>query len=112
VYVTTDGGQTYTPVAYFSDLAQPNVVQQVSQTATIHPNTLNVWGAVTSLMVSLAAGAAETLNEYMLQFTVSGTAFTLTLPNGVNWMEEPEWEDGATYQVSVVNNLAIYGEWI
>lgn len=111
VYVTTDSGQTYTPVAYFSDLAQPNVVQQVSQTATIHPNVLNVWGSVSSLTISLAAGAAEVVNEYMMQFTVSGTAFTLSLPDGIRWIDEPDFADGATYQVSIVNNLAVAGEW-
>ena len=72
---------------------------------------LNVWGAVTSLTISLAAGAAEVVNEYMMQFTVSGTAFTLSLPSGIRWTEEPEWEDGATYQVSIVNNLAVAAEW-
>ena len=51
------------------------------------------------------------LLEYMMEFTVSGDNFTLTLPSGVRWMEEPDFEAGSTYQVSVLNNLAIYAAW-
>lgn len=47
----------------------------------------------------------------MLEFTVSGNNFTLTLPDSVRWIEESTWEDGYTYQVSIVNNLAISAGW-
>ncbi len=87
------------------------VVSQVSASVSIVPNTLNVWGAVDSLAVALADGADGVVNEYMMQFTVSGDSFTLALPSGVRWLEEPEWTDGSTYQVSVMNGLAIAAEW-
>ena len=51
------------------------------------------------------------VNEYMLQFVVDGDEFELALPSGVRWIEEPEFEDGNTYQVSIVNGLAISGAW-
>ena len=47
----------------------------------------------------------------MLEFTVSGNDFNLTLPAGVRWVENPTWDDGYTYQVSIINNLAVYAGW-
>lgn len=87
------------------------VVQQTQQTASISPNVLNVWGSVTQLTITLTAGSNGIANEYMMEFTVSGDNFSLTLPSNVRWAEEPEWESGYTYQVSIVNRLAIYAGW-
>lgn len=87
------------------------VVQQTQQSVAIAPNVLNVWGNVSQLAITFTAGASGVVNEYMLEFTVSGDNFALTLPNGVRWAEEPEWESGSKYQVSILNGLAIYAEW-
>lgn len=101
-----------------------NIVPQV-QSATgsgiaIYPGKLYMWSN------PLAALTITTFNshqhndngndyaeEYMLQFTVSGNAFVLTLPSGVIWLdgEAPEWNDGSTYQVSIQNNLAMAAEF-
>ena len=89
------------------------VINQTDTTTSIYPNKLNKWGSVTSLSVGFEVGAAGRTNEYMMEFTVSGSAFTLTLPNSVKWIddEQPDWEDGYTYQVSVLNNLAVAAGW-
>ena len=80
--------------------------------ASILPNELNKWGKIKSLTINSFQGAQEGhVNEYMLEFTVSGDDFTLTLPEGVRWVEEPTWENGYTYQVSIVNNLAVFAGW-
>lgn len=80
--------------------------------ASILPNELNKWGKIKSLTINSFQGAQEGyVNEYMLEFTVSGDNFTLTLPEGVRWVEEPTWENGYTYQVSIVNNLAVFAGW-
>lgn len=80
--------------------------------ASILPNELNKWGKIKSLTINSFQGAQEGhVNEYMLEFTVSGDDFTLTLPEGVRWIEEPTWENGYTYQVSIVNNLAVFAGW-
>lgn len=86
-------------------------VQQTNTTATIVPNVLNVWGAVSSLNISFVEGQAGADNEYKLQFQVNSSSFTLTLPSGVIWATEPTWENGFIYQVSIQNNLAIYAGW-
>jgi len=88
-----------------------SVVQQSNMNATIAPNKLNVWGSVTFLSLAFTAGTAGVVNEYMLEFTVSGSEFTLTLPQGIRWVENPEWKHGHTYQVSILNNLAVYADW-
>lgn len=89
-----------------------SVVNQTSISLAIDPNVLNVWSsAISSLTVTFNAGNSGRPNEYMLEFSVSGNSFTLTLPNNVRWATEPEWQDGYTYQVSVLDNLAIYAGW-
>ena len=78
----------------------------------ILPNVLNKWENITSLTIHSFQGAQEgCVNEYMLEFTVSGDNFILTLPEGIRWMGEPTWENGYTYQVSIVNNLAVFAGW-
>lgn len=87
------------------------IVQQTERSISIAPNKLNVWGSVESLTIAFTAGTAGVTNEYMLEFVAQTSAFTLTLPSGVRWVEEPEWQAGYTYQVSILNNLAIYAGW-
>ncbi len=110
---STDGGTTWSTIAQYSDFATENVQEQTSSPVSIYPNRLNLWtSAMKAITItSFIAGTSGVMNEYMMQFTVDGDDFSLTLPNGVRWLEEPEWEDGSTYQVSIVNNLAIYAGW-
>ena len=88
------------------------IVENTEEKEFILPNVLNKWGKIKSLTINSFQGAQEEhVNEYMLEFTVSGDDFTLTLPEGVRWVEEPTWENGYTYQVSIVNNLAVFAGW-
>lgn len=111
IYYSVDGGTTYQVFAYYSDFQNPKLVRQTATTVSISPNALNVWGSVQSLNITFIAGEANDANEYMLQFQVSGSNFTLNLPDGITWLEEPVWTDGNIYQVSIQNNLALYGAW-
>ena len=78
----------------------------------ILPNVLNKWENIKSLTIHSFQGAQEgCVNEYVLEFTVNGDNFILTLPEGIRWMGEPTWENGYTYQVSIVNNLAVFAGW-
>lgn len=78
----------------------------------IMPNRLNKWGAVSALYITFSQITyAHKRNEYCLRFTVDGDGFTLSLPGSVRWMEEPDFEDGWTYEVSIENNLALYAGW-
>lgn len=96
-----------------ADVAMPVTAHATTDTElSIDPNVLHVWGSIDSLEITSFTGAASgKVNEFLLQFMVSGSSFSLTLPSGVIWVEEQEWEDGYTYQVSIVNNLAIAAGW-
>lgn len=87
------------------------IKQMTETTASIAPNILHVWGEVASLDISLADGEDGVVNEYLVQFTSGATATTLTLPDDIAWMSAPSVQANKTYQVSIVNNLGVMGEF-
>ncbi len=98
-------------VATITTQLYTHVEMKTETTVSISPNVFYRWGEVASLDISFIAAPAGRYSEYMMEFTVLGSTFKLTLPSGVRWVEQPEWESGSTYQVSVVNNLAIAAAW-
>lgn len=107
-YICINGQRTQTVMA-----VTPQVVQ-TSATVSIKANVLNVWGSpMTALAVSLTGGEDNVVDEFMMQFTVEGDGFNLVLPADVRWVdgEPPSWQDGYTYQVSIVNKLAVGAGW-
>ena len=48
-------------------------------------------------------------NEGIFQFTCGSTPVTLVMPSTVKWINEPTIEANKTYQVSVLNNIAVIG---
>lgn len=90
----------------------PHVVEQTDSEVTIQPNVLNVWGEVASLDITLAEPTDTTIvNEYMVQFISGDTATTLTLPSTIKWMAAPNIQSYKTYQLSIINNLGVIGEF-
>ena len=77
-------------------------------TFTLTPNVMHIWGTVVSLNLSLPTDSNSTLDEYLFTFTCGSTPTTLTLPATIKWIQDPEFEENKTYQVSIVNNLAGY----
>ena len=77
-------------------------------TFTLTPNVMHIWGTVASLNLSLPTDSNSTLDEYLFTFTSGSTPTTLTLPASIKWIQDPEFEENKTYQVSIVNNLAGY----
>lgn len=57
-----------------------------------------------SVYIGLAEG-----NEGIFQFTCGSTPVTLVMPSTVKWVNEPVIEANKTYQVSVLNNIAVIG---
>lgn len=111
IYYSTDGGTTYQVFAYYTDFRNAQVSAQTLTTVSIRPNVLNIWGSVQSLTITFIAGDVNDENEYKLQFQVDGNNFQLNIPSSVTWVNEPEWTNGYIYQVSILNNLAIYAGW-
>lgn len=95
------------------DVFSTIIVNQTDTTISIEPNKLNRWGSVNGLTIGLTAGASGRTNEYMMEFTVGSDNFVLTLPSSVKWIdgEQPDWENGLTYQVSILNNMAVAAGW-
>lgn len=88
------------------------VLSVTQSTMTIEPNKFYKWSsAMSALTITLGSAESGVLNEYMFQFTASSSGCTLTLPSGIKWLngETPVIEGGKTYQVSIVNNLAVCG---
>lgn len=89
-------------------------VPVVSQTtdATIAPNVWNVWGEVTSLTITKGTDIDGIVNNYMVRFTALEGA-TITF-NGfsLSWFggEAPTWAAGNTYEISIVDNIALWAE--
>jgi hypothetical protein len=88
------------------------VINQTNNIVEIQPNVLNVWGEVANLTITLATPSDTSIvNEYMVQFASGATATTLVLPDTIQWLSEPTINPNATYQLSIVNNLAVIGEF-
>lgn len=75
----------------------------------IQPNRYYIFGEKASLNITLAEGEEGKLNEYMFEFVSGTTPTTLTLPESVKWMGDNTIEASKTYQVSIVNNIAVLG---
>lgn len=95
-------------------------IKEVSQATTygtvaIKPNVLNKWSfPLTDILeITFASGTSGIANYYMLEFTTGNDIPTITLPNGVKWMGGnnilDNLEPNTTYQISVLNNLAVGG---
>ena len=87
------------------------VVEQTEATATIAPNVLNIWGEVATLDITLGEPKEGVINEYMFQFTSGEVATTLILPSEIKWASTPTIQANKVYQISIVNNLAVMGEF-
>ena len=89
-----------------------SVVEQSDEAVSIKPNVLNLWGEVESLEITLAQpDDTSIVNEYMIQFTSGEVATTLILPSEIKWASTPTIQANRVYQISIVNNLAVMGEF-
>lgn len=88
------------------------IVETSETTVELEPNKLYRWiPTVTNLNITFAKGDADTINEYMMEFKVGSGEVNINLPPGVRWANEPDYVEGSTYQVSIVNGLAVCAEW-
>ena len=102
----TDNGQ-------YAEFAKPTKVESGGSgtvTKQIKPNTFYKFGPCSKLTITFAAEESGILNEYMFEFVNGSSPTTLSLPDSVKWSggSAPTIEANKTYQVSIVNNLAVY----
>ena len=88
--------------------------QEVSGDQTISPNTMYVWGSVAGVLtITKGADIAGIVNNYMVRFTagegcaVNFLGFTLQWYGG----DEPTWTIGNAYEISIVDNIALWAEF-
>lgn len=78
-------------------------------TQEISPNKFYEFGECSSLTITLGAEISDVYNEYMFQFSSGDTPTVLTLPETVKWIGDSLVDANKTYQVSIVNNIAVMG---
>ena len=106
----TDNGQ-------YAEFASPTKMEDGGTgavTKELKPNTFYKFGECSSLTITLAAEKPGILNEYMFEFACSPSiATTFNNIPGVVWQNgEPLVpEAGYKYQVSIVNNMGVYGKF-
>ena len=94
-----------------ADIDGLEVVEPQETSLTILPNVFYKWGEEAALSVTLGAPETGRTSEYIFQF-VSGTtptALTVTPASGtLSWVGgTPTIEASRTYQVSILNNVAV-----
>lgn len=87
--------------------------------STIEPNVLNLWKSpVTTLTITKGTDTLNKINNYFMRFTVG----TPTKGESVNiefqgftlkWFSDnaPSWISDKTYEISIVNNYALWAEF-
>lgn len=115
-YASGSGTKALTDNGQYAEFAKPTKVESggsVSVTKQINPNTFYKFGEVVSMTITLAAEESGILNEYMFEFVSGTTPTVLSLPDTVKWSggSAPTIEASKTYQISIVNNLAVYASF-
>lgn len=88
--------------------------QEVSGNQTILPNTMYVWGSVAgALTITRGDAIAGIVNNYMIRFTAGEGCAVEFSGFELDWFggEEPTWTAGNTYEISIVDNIALWAEF-
>ena len=105
---------TKTLTDYLSEAGAIPIINVNSATQQLEPNKFYVWNEASSLTITLGSGPSGVVHEFMFQFKCPSNAGTaLTMPSNIMWADDDvlEPEAGMTYQVSIVNGLAVYAGW-
>lgn len=110
--ITVNG--TVRATSFISDIFRNMPLSEFNAASvSIDPNKYyRLTTAQSSLTITLNTPADNTiLNEYFIEFPCGGS---VSLPSGLIWAngKAPEFESGATYQISIVNNLAIFTKFV
>ena len=105
-------GVSKTPSSGVVDLGYVNkqLSTSTSSSMTLSPNIYyrNTSTSLSTLTITLGSVSnSNILNEYFVEFTTRDAGTTVSLPNSIKWANgvAPTFENGKTYQISIVNNL-------
>lgn len=77
----------------------------------IKPNVMNVWRFVDNLTITFdESGPEDFVKEFLIRFTANAST-VLVLPEGINWFEELVIEGGYTYEISILDKLAVFATY-
>lgn len=87
-----------------------------SASYAISPNVLTKLGTLASsvtLSLDISKEVSGVTNIYDIIFTTPAAAPSITWPEGISWIgsSAPAIAGGKTYEVSIMDNLATYGEY-
>lgn len=96
---TGGGGGAAYPIENHGKEISVNVIQ---------PNIFHLFGTVEDVDLVLEDGDESVVNEYVFQFTYAEGPFPCSFPDTIKWVNgEPVFENGKTYQISIVNNIGL-----
>lgn len=105
-------GQSKSPSSGVVNLGYVNkqLSTSTSSSMTLSPNIYyrNTNTSLSSLTITLGSVSnSNILNEYFVEFTTRSSGTTISLPSSIKWANgvTPTFENGKTYQISIVNNL-------
>lgn len=105
-------GVSKSPSSGVVDLGYVNkqLSTSTSSSMTLSPNIYyrNTNTSLSSLTITLGSVSnSNILNEYFVEFTTRSSGTTVSLPSSIKWANgvAPTFENGKTYQISIVNNL-------
>ena len=89
------------------------VIEQTASKVTIQPNVMNVWGEVTSLNITKGTEISGTVNNFMIRFKAGEGCVVNFLGFALQWYggDKPTWTAGNTYEVSIVDDTALWAEF-
>lgn len=85
-----------------------------SGSATIQPNTYNSFGSVSgTLTITKGTDKPNVANNYMVRLTATAGVTIVFEGFDLVWYGgyAPTWDDGTTYEISIIDNMAIYTEF-
>lgn len=99
-----------------SAVGRTTIVESSDSELVMSTGILYKYGIITNLSVSFDSPADGVCNEYMLQFetgTEGAESIDVSFPSDVKWRNNdiPEWQNNQIYQISIVDNLAIYANF-
>lgn len=88
-----------------------NEVSGSTVTEELAPNEFYVFGEVSTLTLTFAAGEEGVVNEYHFRFTSGSTPTTLDLPMDVELPSDFSVNASTVYEISVIDNYGAYISW-
>ena len=93
-------------LGYVNKQLSTSTSSSMTLTSNIYYRNTNT--SLSSLTITLGSVFnSNIINEYFVEFTTSSSGTTISLPSSIKWANgvTPTFENGKTYQISIVNNL-------